>query len=227
MVSKKLWIVTIVCLGLLLTAIGVYSYVTISNLNNQVDTLQDTVSLLEEERDQLQDEISQMKNTANFVFEWTSANKGEWVLPAAPRAIVVTLNKTLRMELNFTMKNENLSIIVKVNDDSLCLHCTSEYLGIVLDENGDGNLDSAYPLFAGNTTYSSHWISWGKEGNLGPFPLMAPIPSPYHTCVIEQDMTTFNVTLPLPLSDLVHVCYSFDIGWVYVRFHIGLLIGAD
>lgn len=227
MVSKKLWIAVIICLALLLSAVGAYSYIEISRLQSNVDSLQETVSSLEEEISQLQNDILHMKNTANFTFEWTSVTRGEWKMPDPPRAIVRTLNKTLHMELTFTVNGENLYVIALVNDDSLCLHCTRDYLGIVLDATGDGKLDTAYPLFAGNTTYLFPTIGLCKEGNLGPFPLMPPTTSPYHTCVIEPGFTTFNVTLPLPLGDLVHVCYDFSEGWVYVRFTIGLSLGAD
>jgi len=156
-ISKKVLLASI-CFIILLAAVGAYSYVEVSRLNNhmsdlesQVDSLQETVSSLEDERDsllnhvstlesqveELQEEIDSMKKPINstggtrtFVFEWSPEQQN-------------IMNGTLRMELIFTWKEgeENLTIIARVNDDECDaggFTGSSDFLGIVLDRDDDG-----------------------------------------------------------------------------------------
>jgi len=209
MVSKK-DLSLVVCIGVLivLVAVGIYINVSrisrISDLESQIDALQETVSSLEEDRDQLQNRVAELldkidaMNSWEFIFQWPSG---------------------LRMEFNFSWVGENLSITAKINDFG-----DATGLGLFFDVNGDGEIR---PFESGGIFYVNNKFHWGLLGENGfaIIPLIPPeYPSPYHTCTFELGVGyTYNISLPIRedlTNDLIHVCYMGSES-VWVRFQFG------
>jgi len=225
MSANRVWL-GLLCIVVLVgavggTLIGIFIGNRISSLESQVDSLQDTVSSLEDEVDRLLDELADMNSTRTFIFEWLSWEQN-------------IVNGTLRMELTFAWKGENLSIIAKINDDEYGEQYEPDYnatmaedlLVLVLDLNNDGQLvgESALMAYADNYTRGGVLCSNGQIAT----PLWEKQPSRFHTCVFEPDVGyTFNVVFPLVLlpelqhlsSDLVYVCFVDTGGSVDISFH--------
>lgn len=241
LIPKRLLLVA-VCFAVLIVALGASSYWLygqIRSLESQVDSLQEIVSSLENERDllqnhvstlesqvdalqeeidRLQNEIAHRNSTRTFVFEW----------PAWEQNIV---NGTLRMELTFAWKGENLSIIAKINDDE---YNAWDYLALAFDFQGaDGLPDIGANLYA-NGNITSGLLSGNR---ISPFIPIAPGPSEVHTCIFEPDVGyTFNVLLPPPAekpltqlpTDSVFIRFEDTASHgVYIYFRFGLPLEED
>jgi len=239
MVSKRVWL-GLLCIAVLVgavggTLIGIFIGNRISTLESRVNSLQENVSSLENVRDSLQnnvstlesqveelqdevdrllDELGHVNSTKSFVFEW----------PPWEQTIV---NGTLRMELTFSWQGENLSIIVKINDDE---YSEWDCLALAFDFDGDGTPDFGLNLYANG--YKHPGILASNNRIEDPF-LYAPTPSEYHTCVFEPEIGyTFNILFPpldeTPLTELptdsMFVRFEDTASHgVYVYFQFGLL----
>ena len=141
-----------------------------------------------------------------FVFEWSPEEQN-------------IVNGTLRINITFMWKAENLCVTARINDHE---YHSKRSFGLIFDMNHDGNITSgekAYLFRADNTTRPAFF-----GHGAGFFVAMVlDQPSPYHTCVFDSSGYTFNISLKLNLkNDLVQVCYPILPEGVWVRFHFGL-----
>ena len=140
-----------------------------------------------------------------FVFTWTQEAWGK--------------EREYRMELTFdtvpTLTGANLSITAKINAEK---YYYRDNLDILFDHDGDGEFkfgDPAFVLYANNTMH------WGllNEGWSMTIPLSKPLPSPYHTCVFDENGYTFRISFQLEelklQNDLIYVSH----GYFWTSFH--------
>lgn len=208
---------TILCILIFATvALGTYSYVEISSLKSQVDSLQGQVDMLQEEISAIHNSTDPTNNTRNFVFEWPSWDQK-------------VVNGTLRMNLTFTLKEGDLSIIAKINDNE---YYGRDGLGIIFDMNEDseigGSNDEGCMYYADNTIVGLVLVNDGLLSLVG-----HPELSHFHVCDFESVVGyTFKVTLPISKmefytsSDLVYVLFSDVKGGVHVIFRTGIPLEA-
>ena len=105
---------------------------------------------------------------------------------------------TLRIEVFIDWESvpENLTLIVKVNDDDLSM---ADAIGLEFDSDGNNQIhsmgDKDYAFLANNKYYSPEYaVVW--EGGIN-YPLVPPKPSPYHKCIFSnQTGYTFIINMP-------------------------------
>lgn len=205
MVSKRLLFVAL-CFVVLVVAVGAYGYREFSNLNSQVDALQEENDELRDEVDSLNHTIDSMNNTRTFAFQWSPGEQD-------------IVNGTLRMELTFRVVGEELSIVAKVNDDDYdpppnIGSADGDHLAITFCINADWVM----PLPSGDTNlfYVDNTTLFTTGAS---FPTLNRQPSYCHTCVFEPGVGyTFNITLSLSghpgtlgscqVTDLVGVAFA-------------------
>ena len=161
-----------------------------------------------------------------FVYTWTKEEQD-------------IINGTLRLEISFEWKGENLSIIAKINDgkaygfDGIP---NFSYLLLVFDRNGNGKIDDvhspdadsegAYLFYSKNHFSDTAYLISVEHGGISRCRCV-PIKSPYHKCTFEEGVGfTYNISIPraelekVKLND-VAVVYEgvsyryFSTDWVY------------
>jgi hypothetical protein len=141
----------------------------------------------------------------------------------SPKTFIFTWThkeKEYRMTLTFdtvpTLTGANLSITAKINAD---VFGYKNNFDLLFDLDGDGEFkkwDPAYILYNDNTMHQGLL----DEGWIIAIPDCVPQPSPYHTCVFDNDTGyTFKINFPLEelklKNDLIYVTY----GYFYTDFH--------
>ena len=160
-----------------------------------------------------------------FVYTWTKEEQD-------------IINGTLRLEISFEWKGENLSVIAKINDgkaygfDGIP---NFSYLLLVFDRNGNEKIDDVHSpahhsegayLFYWNNLFSDNAELISVEHGGIAFSCNA-FKSPYHKCTFEEGVGfTYYISIPraelekVKLNDVavVYEAWSyryFDTDWVY------------
>lgn len=149
-------------------------------------------------------------------------------------------NETLYVNMTFEKIGENLSVIVRINDDDFDKpqggpHLP-DYLLIVFDFDGDGkaNLGSGYWFTSHNRTMYPGSFGWELEKGVTIAAAVGTSQSVLHTCTFKVgEGYVFNCTFPIagkasvhayPVkSDVVAVGFQDVDGYVYIPpFHFGV-----
>jgi outer membrane murein-binding lipoprotein Lpp len=170
MVSKKLSIAIIVCLTLLLGAVGAYSYVEIVGLRGQVDSLHETVSSLETYVSSLENETNQLQSEVSTLESQIDALENELAHKNSTKTFnfywegsIAEYFNTTRFWMNATFERVNetqLLITVEVNDLREEWYADS-YLGVVSKLTGSWRY-LCHPITLGNDTFMAK-----QKGALG------------------------------------------------------------
>lgn len=193
-------------------------------LSKQLSRLENQIGLIDQELDELWEEINALKEgTMNFTFTWG---------PDTQRIV----RGTFRLEISFRLEDENMSMIVKANDDE---YNEEDYIGLVFDKNNNGvidlgHADEPYGLWANNMTTASVLVEHGFLG----FAELIPKPGP-QKCTFDPDTGyLFEIQFPYLFYDTewnpahalkkgdhnpLHICfYDYDAPYptmgVFVRF---------
>jgi len=130
-----------------------------------------------------------------FVYTWTKEEQD-------------IVNGTLRLEISFRWKGENLSIIAKINDGKAYGFGgipNFSHLLLVFDRNGNGKIDDSYSrdadsegayLFYSKNLFSDNAELISVEHGGIAFSCNA-FKSPYHKCTFEEGVGfTYNISIP-------------------------------
>ncbi len=183
-----------VLLALLLASLGVTAviggsfYLQSRDLSSAVTGLQDEVDALNLQVAGLDEQLGRLANMRNFTFEFTRSND-----PPIP----------LRVDMSFSIVEQNLSIICRVN-----MHQSG--LMIVFDQNGDGRISDEN----GNIYYSAgnYQPAVHVESSTGLYAIYRPFPypqSPYHYGVEGENEHSLFMMFPLSMlnlhNDLIYI----------------------
>lgn len=165
----------------------------------------------------------------NFTFTWGPGNQR-------------IVNGTFRLEISIIVDGENVTMVIKANDDD---YHEADYIGLVFDVNQNGTIDTfeeSYGLFAANMTVASKLMAHGFLGfvwsgaRLGPHKVSFNSQTGYtftvhFPYVDETGALQWNPAAVLKRGDdnPLHVCYfdadipwslehPMEIGHVFVRF---------
>ena len=147
----------------------------------------------------------------------------------------------LYINMTFERIDENLSVIIKINDDDYHAgggeQCP-DFLLIVFDFDGDGEADlgMGYWFTSDNRTMTSGSFGWELEKGVTIAAMLSTRLSVLHTCTFKAgEGYVFNCTFPIaggyfhgneayPIkSDVVAVGFEDTDGYVYVPpFHFGV-----
>lgn len=153
----------------------------------------------------------------NFVFEWTDEEQN-------------VANGTVRLELTFAVKEQNLNVLAKINDREYGANSTRCTLVMVFDMDKNGTIDYGEPCYVFYSygecrspalTNNSFWN--GRGGYLWG---CSPVESPYHTFTRDESHSVFKISIPLEeldlVNDLVTVSFLNYYGNVWKELNFGL-----
>jgi len=149
-------------------------------------------------------------------------------------------NETLYVNMTFEKIGENLSVIVRINDDNFDNPRDGphlpDYLLIVFDFDGDceADLGSGYWLTSNNRTMNPGSFGWELKKGVTIAAEIPTRPSVLHTCTFKAgEGYVFNCTFPIAgkatvhaysiKSDVVAIGFQDVDGYVYIPpFHFGV-----
>jgi len=202
-----------VFLVLLLTSLGVtaliggFFYLRSSDLASAVADLQEDVDVLNGQVASLDEQLGRLVNMRNFTFEFARLNGSP--IP-------------LRVEMSFSIVEQNLSIICRVN------HGQSGLM-IVFDENGDGRIsDENGSIYYDNGKYFP-WI-YHVESSTGVYAVQRVFreypQSPYHYGIQGENEYSLFMMFPLSVlnlhNDLIYIHPDGALEMRGVTFRFGL-----